>query len=143
MVPTKGRRILLSFYGLDIGRARVSPSVWFGSSNMSIGDGSFINREVMFNTSERIEIGSNVDIGMRCLFVTSTHKLGGPERRAGAQQKGKILVGNGSWIGAGVTILPGVSLGSGCVVAAGAVVANSFPENSLIGGIPAKLIRQL
>lgn len=57
--------------------------------------------------------------------------------------KGAIKIGDRVWIGDKVTILPGVRLGSGCVVAANSVVTKSFPENCIIGGVPAKLIKQV
>ena len=57
--------------------------------------------------------------------------------------KGAIKIGDRVWIGDKATILPGVRLGSGCVVAANSVVTKSFPENCIIGGVPAKLIKQV
>jgi maltose O-acetyltransferase len=47
------------------------------------------------------------------------------------------------WIGGNVTILPGITIGNNVVVAAGAVVTKDIPDNSLVGGIPAKLIKEL
>jgi len=55
---------------------------------------------------------------------------------------GKVKIGNHCWIGAGAIILKNVELGDGCVVGAGAVVTKSFPNGSVIAGVPARLIRQ-
>ena len=52
-----------------------------------------------------------------------------------------VEVGDDVWVGTGAKILDGVTLGKGCIVAAGAVVTESFPEYSIVGGIPAKLLR--
>jgi acetyltransferase-like isoleucine patch superfamily enzyme len=52
-----------------------------------------------------------------------------------------IKIGKNCWIGSKVSILDGVQLGNGCIVAAGAVVTKSFPDNSIIGGVPAKLLK--
>lgn len=61
-------------------------------------------------------------------------------RQQGISRKG-ITIGSNCWIGSKVTILDGVHIGSGCVIAAGSVVTKSFPENSIIGGVPAKLLK--
>lgn len=61
-------------------------------------------------------------------------------RHQGVSRKG-ITIGANCWIGSKVTILDGVTIGSGCVIAAGSVVTKSFPENSIIGGVPAKLLK--
>ena len=54
-----------------------------------------------------------------------------------------VTIGNDVWIGGNVTILPGVNIGNNVVIAARAVVTKDVPDNSLIGGVPAKIIRQL
>lgn len=69
-----------------------------------------------------------------------TEDLSTSIRKQGVTRKG-IVIGKNCWIGSKVTILDGVELGDGCVVAAGAVVNTSFPSNSVIGGVPAKLIK--
>ena len=56
-------------------------------------------------------------------------------------RKGQIIIGNDCWIGRGATILGGVTIGDGCVIAAGSVVTKSFPDNVIIGGVPAKIIK--
>ncbi|MBY6683238.1 acyltransferase [Rhodococcus sp. BP-316] len=142
-VPVRLRRAFLNAYGLSVGRSRVAPHVWIGSTRLSIGDNSFVNYGTMFNTSEQISIGNFVDVGMRCLFITSSHELGPPSHRAAGHVRMPIVVGDGTWIGAGVTILPGVVIGAGCVVAAGSVVTQSIRANTLVGGVPARAIRDL
>ncbi len=62
-------------------------------------------------------------------------------RHQGVQRKG-IIIGKNCWIGSKVTVLDGVQIGDGCVIAAGAVVNKSFADNSIIGGVPAKIIGQ-
>lgn len=108
---------------------------------ISIGSGCLINVGgfIRANTT----IGDNVLVGPFCRFMTDTHGIGGPEKRAKGTFWPPIVVGNGTWIGAGVTILGGVTVGSGCVIAAGAVVTKDVPDNSIVGGVPARIIRDL
>lgn len=143
LFPKPLRPFALRAYGMDVGRCSISPKVWFGSKRVSIGDGTFVNYDCMFNTSARVAIGSNCDIGMGTLFVTSTHELDGYKRRAGTPYAERIIIGDGVWIGARATILPGATIGSGVVIAAGAVVRGKIESNAIYAGVPARKIRDL
>ena len=87
--------------------------------------------------------GDQVSIGHDVLFMTGSHQLNaGPnQRRAGDWFGQPIQVGNHVWIGARTTILPGVSIGDGAVIAAGATVTKNVPENAIVAGVPARIIR--
>lgn len=63
-------------------------------------------------------------------------------REQGVNSKG-ITIGNNVWVGAKVTFLDGAFLGNNCVVAAGAVVKGVFPDNVIIGGVPAKILKPI
>ena len=93
--------------------------------------------------NDKIEIGDRVTIGHHVVFITSNHHIGPEINRCGAIYTQPIHIGNGCWIGANVTILPGVNIGKGCVVAAGALVNRDVPCDSLVAGVPAKMIRSL
>lgn len=90
-----------------------------------------------------LEIGNDCIVGQyfSCHpenhIAEDTNKL---IRLQGVTRKG-ITIGPNCWIGSKVTILDGVSIGSGCIIAAGAVVTRSFPDQSVIGGVPAKLLK--
>ena len=143
IVPRGLRWRLLRLLGMDIAHSAISPGVWFGSARVTIGQGTFVNRECMFSTHERITLGSNVDVGMRVTFITATHEVGPPSRRAGLHKTAPITVGDGAWIGAGVIILPGVMVGAGAIIAAGAVVTSDCMPNRVYGGVPARELRSL
>lgn len=90
-----------------------------------------------------VEISENTIMGSYVSFHPLNHNFKiNPEipiRKKGVVGKG-IFIGKSCWLGAKSTILDGVTLGDNCVVAAGAVVTKSFPNNSIIGGVPAKIL---
>lgn len=112
-----------------------------------VGEGTFINYGCVFHTSfgrGTITIGRNCDIAPQVMFMCTTHEMGDSQRRASENMRYEpIVVGDGVWIGARTTILPGVHIGDGAVIAAGAVVTRDVAANTLVGGVPAKTIREL
>lgn len=108
---------------------------------VTIGDEVFINRDAYIRPGTII--GDRVNLGPFVRLITDTHEIGPEARRAGAVRHDPIRIGNGAWIGASVTVLGGVSIGEGAVVAAGAVVTEDVPANTLVGGVPARIIREL
>jgi maltose O-acetyltransferase len=110
---------------------------------LSIGDRGWINTGCFFDATDRIDIGDDVALAQQVLILTQTHELADPLRRAGALTAAPVTIGRGCWIGARAVILPGVTVGDGAVVAAGAVVTHDVPPHTLVGGVPAREIRQL
>lgn len=110
---------------------------------MHFRKGTFINYTSFFDGSADIWIGESCNIGMGCRFITGTHLIEDPNRRAGRGIAELINIGNGCWIGAGVTIFPGVTIGDGTVIGAGAVVTSNCKNNSVYAGVPAKIIRRI
>jgi len=144
LMPRKLRWRFLRLLGMNIpGACTVSPDCWFGGTQVTIGRLSTINYGVFFDTSAPITIGERCDIGMQVMLCTSDHQLSGPARRAGPSSGKSISIGNGTWIGTRVVVLPGVTIGEGCVIAAGAVVASDCEPHGLYAGVPARRIRDL
>lgn len=106
-----------------------------------IGKDVFINHGCSFLDLGGITIEDNVLIGPQVKLVTENHPLD-PAQRQGLIGK-PILIKKNAWIGAGATILPGVTLGENSVVAAGAVVSKDVPANTVVGGIPAKILKTI
>ena len=90
-----------------------------------------------------ITIGDNAMIGPNCQFLTPLHPLDPTERNSGIEYGASITIGDNFWAGGGVTILPGVTLGDNVVAGAGAVVTKSFGDNVVLGGNPARVIKEI
>ena len=111
--------------------------------NIHIGDNFFANHGCVILDGAPVRFGDNVFIGPLCGFYTATHPLDVERRNKGLEWAKSITVGNNVWIGGGVHVLPGVTIGDNAVIAAGAVVNKDVPANTLVGGVPAKFIKNL
>ena len=111
--------------------------------NIHVGDNFLANYNVTILDISEVKIGNNVMIAPHTLITTVNHPLSPAGRRKNLGIGKGVKIGNDVWIGANVTILPGVTIGNNVVVAAGAVVTKDIPDNSLVGGVPAKLIKTL
>lgn len=92
-----------------------------------------------------LEIGDDCIIGQYLSCHPENHNFSNPNeliRLQGTTRKG-IKIGNNCWIGAKVTILDGVEIGDNCVIAAGAVVTSSMPSHTVIGGVPARILKSI
>ena len=106
-----------------------------------VGDHVYIGYETMLRPNT--VIGSEIAIGPRVHILSETHDVMGSGRRAGPTLTLGAVVGDGCWIGANAVICPGVRIGAGCVIAAGAVVTKDTPPNTLVAGVPGRVIREL
>jgi acetyltransferase-like isoleucine patch superfamily enzyme len=109
-----------------------------------IGNRTTFGNDCFFGAAGGIEIGDDVVAGQFVRFHSENHKYNDVNcliKDQGVTHKG-IRIGDNCWIGSGAVFLDGVELGAGCVVAANAVVTGSLPENVVIGGVPAKLIKK-
>ncbi len=142
-IPRKVRWVLLRLSGVKTDAWNIGPRCYFGTSDVVIGHGTFINRGCVFDGMSRIRIGERCALGMEVMLVTSTHPIASHERRAGDVESQPLTIGDGCWIGSRAVILPGVRVGSGAVIAAGAVVASDCEADTMYAGVPARPIRSL
>ena len=112
-------------------------------SVIQIGDNVSTNNNVLICAANYIEIGSDSLIGQNVTIMDHEAHGISPLRRRELGEIGKVIVGHNVWIGSNVTILKNSKIGSNSIVAAGAVVSGEFPENVIIGGVPAKIIGAL
>jgi acetyltransferase-like isoleucine patch superfamily enzyme len=116
----------------------------YNGFRIRLGDNNYFNRNMMIDSCNYIEIGDNNMFGPDLYITDSNHTFGiGIDPHKSPMKKGTVKIGNACWVGAKVVILKDVVLGDYCVVAAGAVVNRSFPAGSVIGGVPAKLLKTL
>ena len=108
---------------------------------ITIGKNVFINHACSFLDMGGITIEDDVLIGPRVNLVTENHPLDPVDRRALLTKP--IVIKRNAWIGAGATVLPGVTVGENAVVAAGAVVSKDVAPNTVVGGVPAKFIKNI
>jgi acetyltransferase-like isoleucine patch superfamily enzyme len=109
--------------------------------NITIGKNVFVNHACTFMDRGGITIEDNVLIGPKVNLITTNHPINPAERRATISHP--IVIKKGAWIGVGATILPGVTVGENSIVAAGAIVSKDVPDNTIVGGIPAKIIKSI
>lgn len=109
--------------------------------NIHIGKRVFINMGCKFQDQGGIFIGDGALIGHNVVLATLNHAMS-PNQR-GTMIPAPIHIGRNVWIGSNATVLPGVTIGDGAIVAAGAVVTRDVPENTIVGGVPARVMRHL
>lgn len=109
--------------------------------NITIGKNVFINSGCHFQDQGGIEIGEGTLIGHNVVLATINHALAPDENRKNYYRP--IKIGAHVWIGAQATILQGVTIGEWAVVAAGAVVTQDVPAMTVVGGVPAQIIKKL
>ena len=110
---------------------------------VSIGDRCLIGRGSAIVGHYRIDIGDDVYTGMNVYVTDQNHGYEDIKKPIGVQDPhdDPVVIGSGSWIGSGAVILPGARIGEHCVVAANSVVRGEFQPNSVIAGVPAKVVR--
>ncbi len=128
----------------DFSRVICSTSFNHLGSFIKIGNNVGIGEYAYLGGAGGLEIGDDCIIGQYLSCHPENHNYEDADkliRSQGVNRQG-IKIGKNCWIGAKVTILDGVSIGDNCIIAAGAVVNKSFPDNVIIGGVPAKVLKQ-
>ncbi|WP_257895141.1 acyltransferase [Croceibacter atlanticus] len=119
--------------------------IFYGEGEIEIGENSYIGSYSTIQTSKNciVQIGDNCSISHNVRMYTSSNIPDQDFNLTKSKEKtyGDIVIGNGVWIGANVFINPGINIGNNAVIGANSVVTKDIKENSIVGGVPAKLIR--
>lgn len=141
--PVKQRQLLSNITGRKVSDSTTvfTPfSINYGK-NLQLGSNVFINANCSFLDLGGITIEDGVMIAPAVVISSESHPVGAEDRRK--MLPGHVHINKGAWIGANATVLSGVTIGENSVVAAGAVVTADVPNNVVVGGIPAKVIKKL
>ena len=139
----KKRKLLNRLDGFSIGEGTkiVGPIVSYGT--LTVGKNCWIGTNLRIHGNGSVIIGDCCDLCPEVAFFTGGHQIGDASRRAGAGITHHQTVGNGVWIGGRSYIVNDTAIGDGCVIAAGACVVKDVPANTLVGGVPARKLRDL
>lgn len=149
LVGTRLRTRLIRLVGIRIGASTAFggrlevQGVGRPASRITIGSFCWFNAGCTLDASAPITIGDRVAFGQEVMVITNTHELGPSDWRAGPLVAHPVTIEDGVWLGARSIVLPGVTVGKGAIVAAGAVVNRDVPPDSLVAGVPARVVRRL
>src|SRR5699024_2096499 len=143
--PGKAREIIAQLIHPESGSTMIHApiNIEFGT-NLRCGNRVFINFNATILAQAPITLGDDVMIGPNCSLITVEHPVADHRmRRGGWEQAKAISIGENTWLGANVTVLPGVSISKQGVVGAGILVTRDITDNSLVLGSPGTVVRTL
>ena len=136
---------ILRLVGAKVGkRTTIYPSVWiFPGKGLECGNDVDFALGVIVTTNGGVTIGNRVLLGYRTQILSANHRIPeGKGRIFGAgHDQAPVSIGDDVWLGANSIVLPGVNIGEGAIVAAGSVVTKDVAAFTIVGGIPAKIIK--
>lgn len=141
--PAEVRQMLSRLFGRQVDETlRVFPPFYtdFGK-NTTIGKNVFINACCHFQDQGGITLGDGCLIGHNVVFATLNHGFAPADRAS--LYPAPIVLGKNVWVGSNSTLLQGIRIGDNAVIGAGSVVTKDVPANTIVGGVPARILRQI
>lgn len=141
----KLKRAFLLLVGAKVGQDVVFyPGIWITPGfNLTIGDEVDLAKDILITTGGGVKIGNRTLVGYRTQILSANHAIPpiGERFPINGDVFREVIIGEDVWIGANCIITPGVVIGDGAVVGAGSVVTRDVQANSIVAGVPAKLIK--
>lgn len=142
--PDLRRRTLNQLLGACPERIFIEPNLRCDYGyNTFIEDNFYANFDLIILDALPVIIGINCMIGPRVSIFTAAHPIDAALRITGLEYGRPVAIGDNVWIGGGAIINPGVTIGSNVIVASGAVVVKDVPDNVLVAGVPAKIVKHV
>ncbi len=140
----KLEKLMKKILGKTGEKVRVHPPFYCDyGCNIEVGENFFANYGCVILDVNKVTIGKNCMLAPRVCLFSATHPVRAEERYNGVELGKPITIGDNCWIGGNSVINPGVTIGNNVVVASNSVVTKSFGDNVVIGGNPARIIREL
>ncbi len=139
---------VLSKYGADIDASSdIESGLTFHNcvsfENLKVGANSHIGKNCFLDLKDKIEIGKNCTISMGCSLITHQDMGNSVLGEIYGKTHGRINIRENAYIGVGSTVLQNVEIGNGAIVAAGSMVKDNVPSDTIVGGIPAKVLKKI
>ena len=146
-VSSKLKSALMRWRGAKVGgRVKIWRDVWVDDyRKLTLGDDISIGKSVIFICGGEVMVGNRVMIAHGSKIISSGHRIpddADEPMRFSGPEAAPIKIEDDAWVGAGATVLPGVTIGRGAVVSAGAVVTRNVEPYTIVGGVPARLLRK-
>ncbi|MFC0470155.1 sugar O-acetyltransferase [Halalkalibacter kiskunsagensis] len=140
----KRTKLLKALFGSTGENVYMEPNIRFDYGyNTFVGENFFANFDCTILDVCEVRFGDNCMLAPGVHIYTATHPLNPTERNSGKEYAKPITFGNNVWIGGSAVINPGVTIGDNVVIASGAVVTKDIPDNVVVGGNPAKIIKHI
>jgi len=147
-VDKRSLQLILKMNGAKIGRdCDIETGLIFHNcknyNNLIIGNNCHIGKNCFFDLRDTVIIKDNVVISMQCTFITHIDMIKSELSNYYPSKSKKIIINNNSYLGARSTVLMGVEIGKECLVASNSLLNISIKSNSIVGGIPARIIKKI
>ncbi|AXI07714.1 acetyltransferase [Oceanobacillus zhaokaii] len=140
----KRTEILKGLLGSTGENLSMEPNIRFDYGyNTHVGENFYANFDCTILDVSEVRFGDNCMLAPGVQIYTATHPLNPTERNSGKEYAKPITIGNNVWIGGSAIINPGVTVGDNVVIASGSVVTKDVPENVVVGGNPARVIKHI